>query len=145
MKIGNKDIPWLETPVLVCSEAIDKSLNPDDDIKRELNFYNFTMENAVKAIIKLKELKESINRPGDFFAEMIKSDFQMQAIRKQIVMEQQRIKKFEQKKNKIQNVKFAKAMKDNVSKDKADFKRKTKEGLDSWKKRKYFFTPPTPF
>jgi rRNA-processing protein EBP2 len=131
-----KDVPWIETMDLVSDSAVDKNLNVDDDVRRELIFYNITLSNAVKGIIKLKENGEKLNRPGDFFAEMIKGDNQMQKIKKQIVTEQQRIKKYEEKKNKLQNVKFSKAMKDNQSKVKADFKRKTKEGVEAWKQRK---------
>lgn len=131
-----KDVPWIETMDLVSDSAVDKNLNVDDDVRRELIFYNITLSNAVKGIIKLKENGEKLNRPGDFFAEMIKGDNQMQKIKKQIVTEQQRIKKYEEKKNKLQNVKFSKAMKDNQSKVKADLKRKTKEGVEAWKQRK---------
>lgn len=134
-----KDIPWIETMDLTADQAIDKNLNVDDDIKRELIFYNLTLANTIKGIVKLKENGEKLNRPGDFFAEMVKSDNQMQNIKKQIIQEQQRIKKFEEKKNKIQNIKFAKAMKDSQHKQKADFKKKTREGIESWKQRKFIF------
>ena len=133
----SKDVSWMETLDLTSDLSVDKNLNVDDDIKRELIFYNLTLSNSVKGIVKLRENGEKLNRPGDFFAEMVKSDGQMGKIKKQIVTEQQRIKKFEEKKNKIQNVKFARAMKDDQNKKKADFKRKTKEGLESWKQRKF--------
>lgn len=131
----SKEVSWLETMDLISDSPVDKNLNVDDDIRRELIFYNLTLQNAVRGIIKLKEHGEKLNRPGDFFAEMIKGDNQMEKIKKQIVSEQQRIKKFEEKKNKIQNVKFAKAMKDSQNKSKAEFKRKTKEGVEAWKQR----------
>jgi rRNA-processing protein EBP2 len=131
----NKDIPWIETMDLVADSSVDPNLNMDDDIKRELIFYNLTLQNAVRGIIKLKEQGEKLNRPGDFFAEMVKSDNQMERIKKQIITEQQRIKKFEEKKNKIQNIKFAKAMKDSQQKQKSDYKKKTKEAIEGWKKR----------
>jgi len=137
--LKSKEVPWIETLDLSADQAVDKNLNVDDDIKRELIFYNLTLNNSVKGIVKLRENGEKLNRPGDFFAEMVKSDGQMGKIKKQIVSEQQRIKKFEEKKNKIQNVKFAKAMKDDQSKKKADFKRKTKEGLESWKQRNFIY------
>jgi rRNA-processing protein EBP2 len=131
----NKDIPWIETMDLVSDSTVDSNLNIDDDIKREVIFYNLTLQNAVRGIIKLKEQGEKLNRPGDFFAEMVKSDNQMGRIKKQIITEQQRIKKFEEKKNKIQNIKFAKAMKDSQQKQKSDYKKKTKEAIEGWKKR----------
>jgi hypothetical protein len=41
---------------------------------------------------------------------MIKSDNQMVKVKKTIINEQQRIKKFEEKKQKLHNIKFAKAV-----------------------------------
>jgi hypothetical protein len=41
---------------------------------------------------------------------MIKSDKQMDNIKAKLITEQVRIKKFEEKKQKLQNVKFAKAV-----------------------------------
>jgi len=101
---------WLETMTNSGTMEIPEDLDVEDDIKRELLFYNITHKNAIQGILKLKEFHEKINRPGDFFAEMLKSDDQMMKIRRKIVTEQQRIKKFEDKKQKLQNIKFAKAV-----------------------------------
>ena len=105
-----KSPTWLETMTLSGNIQIPEDFDPDDDIKRELIFYNITHKNSVQGILKLKALHEKLNRPGDFFAEMLKSDYQMTKIRKKIVNEQQTIKKFEDKKQKMQNVKFARAV-----------------------------------
>lgn len=101
---------WTEALEVTGKKSIDPSLNVDDDIKRELMFYNISQQNAVIGINKLKEHKEKLNRPEDFFAEMLKSDHQMERVKKVIIKEQQGIKKFEQRKQKLQNVKFAKAV-----------------------------------
>jgi rRNA-processing protein EBP2 len=105
-----KDVNWLETMDITSDQAISPELNVDDDIRRELIFYNISLKNAAKGINKLKEKNQKLNRPDDFFAEMVKSDVQMGKIKKQIVTEQIRIKKFEEKKQKMQNIKFAKAV-----------------------------------
>ena len=105
-----KNPNWLEKMDIVGEQKVPEEFNIDDDIKRELIFYNISHQNTIKGILKLKECNEKLNRPGDFFAEMLKSDYQMQKIRKKVVSEQQRIKKFEEKKQKMQNVKFAKAV-----------------------------------
>jgi len=105
-----KNPTWIETMSLTGNIEIPEDLDVDDDIKRELIFYNITHKNSIQGIINLKEAHEKLNRPGDFFAEMLKSDDQMMKIRKKIVTEQQRIKKFEDKKQKLQNIKFAKAV-----------------------------------
>ena len=128
-----KKVSWLENLTIISDDEIVQNLNPDDDIKRELLFYNLAKQNAINGLIKLKKLGEKINRPDDYFVEMLKSDEQMANVKKQIIKEQQFIKKFEQKKQKLQNIKFAKSMKDYQNKMKSSFKRKTAEGIEKWK------------
>ena len=118
----------------ISESTIPPNLNPDDDIKRELIFYNIAKENAIKGMIQLKQLGEKINRPDDYFVEMLKSDEQMLKVKKQIINEQQYIKKFEAKKQKMQNIKFAKSIKDFQNKEKSSFKRQTLQGVENWKK-----------
>ena len=130
----NKKIDWLEFPVEISQSSIPQNINPDDDIKRELIFYNIAKENAIQGMIKLKQLGEKINRPDDYFVEMLKSDEQMMKVKKQIINEQQYIKKFEAKKQKMQNIKFAKSIKDFQNKEKSSFKRQTLQGVENWKK-----------
>ena len=130
----NKKIDWLEFPVNISQSSIPENLNPDDDIKRELIFYNIAKENAIQGMIQLKKLGEKINRPDDYFVEMLKSDEQMLKVKKQIINEQQYIKKFEAKKQKMQNIKFAKSIKDFQNKEKSSFKRQTLQGVEKWKK-----------
>ena len=129
-----KKITWLEFPTEVSTTEIPEYLNPDDDIKRELVFYNIAKENAIKGLIELKKLGEKLNRPDDYFVEMLKSDEQMMKVKKLIINEQQYIKKFEAKKQKMQNIKFAKSMKDFQNKERSSFKRQTLEGVEKWKK-----------
>ena len=129
-----KKITWLEFPVETSTTEIPEYLNPDDDIKRELFFYNIAKENAIKGMIQLKKIGEKLNRPDDYFVEMLKSDEQMMKIKKQIINEQQYIKRFEAKKQKMQNIKFAKSMKDHQNKERSTFKRQTMEGVENWKK-----------
>ena len=130
----NKKIDFLEFPINISQSEIPPNLNPDDDIKRELIFYNIAKENAIQGMIQLKKLGEKINRPDDYFVEMLKSDEQMVKVKKQIINEQQYIKKFEAKKQKMQNIKFAKSIKDFQNKEKSSFKRQTLQGVEKWKK-----------
>ena len=58
----------------------------------------------------------------------------MVKVKKQIINEQQYIKKFEAKKQKMQNIKFAKSMKDFQNKERSKFKRQTLQGVENWKK-----------
>jgi len=73
---------WIETLTLTAKEGIDQILNIDDDIRRELVFYNLSLLNAKDGINKLIVNKAKINRPDDFFAEMLKDDRTMEKIKK---------------------------------------------------------------
>ena len=85
--------------------------------------------------MKLKENNQKINRPDDFFAEMLKDDKTMEKIKKKIIDETTYIQKFEERQQKQQNIKFSKSIKDFKNKEKTNFKKNTKEGLENWKTR----------
>ena len=55
-KKGANPNSWLETLTLTHDNAIDPNLNIDDDIRRELVFYNITNNNVMKGIEKLREV-----------------------------------------------------------------------------------------
>ena len=89
-----KKVSWLENLTIISDDEIVQNLNPDDNIKRELLFFqNLEKQNPINGLIKLKKLGEKINRPEDYFVEMLKSDEQMANVKKQIIEEQQFIKK----------------------------------------------------
>ena len=50
-----KKVSWLENLTIISDEEIDQNLNPDDDIKRELFFYNLAIKNVINNLIKLKK------------------------------------------------------------------------------------------
>ena len=52
-----------------------------------------------------------IERPDDFFAEMVKSDEHMKKIKGRLLKQRHKIEKFEEKKSKNENKKFHKALK----------------------------------
>lgn len=54
-----KDIPWIETMEITADQAIDKNLNVDDDIKRELIFYNLTLKTPSKELLNSKKIEKS--------------------------------------------------------------------------------------
>jgi rRNA-processing protein EBP2 len=57
------------------------SLQINDDIKREIAFYNNTRENVMKGMQILVQAKIPISRPDDFFAEMLKDDAHMAKVK----------------------------------------------------------------
>jgi rRNA-processing protein EBP2 len=56
-------------------------LEINEDIKREITFYNQTREDVVKGMKFLIQSNTPISRPDDFFAEMLKSDEHMAKVK----------------------------------------------------------------
>tara|TARA_B110000305_G_scaffold224968_1_gene271037 strand:+ start:733 stop:1155 length:423 start_codon:yes stop_codon:yes gene_type:complete len=88
-----------------------RALEINDDIKREMAFYNLTRENVMGAMRILVQAQVPISRPDDFLAEMLKKDEHMAKVKSQLLKQQHKIQKFEEKKSKQENKKFHKAIK----------------------------------
>ena len=76
-----------------------------------------------------------ISRPDDFFAEMLKTDQHMADVKSRILRQQVKIKSFEEKKQRADNKKFHKAIKDFKMKAKHAEKRENLEQIQKLKKR----------
>uniref|UniRef100_A0A8D0GRK3 EBNA1 binding protein 2 n=1 Tax=Sphenodon punctatus TaxID=8508 RepID=A0A8D0GRK3_SPHPU len=57
-------------------------VDPDDDFQREMSFYRQAQAAVLEALPQLHHLKVPTRRPDDYFAEMAKSDQQMQKVRR---------------------------------------------------------------
>ena len=88
-----------------------KQLQINNDIKREVAFYNITRENVQKAMRFCVQANVPIERPDDFLAEMVKTDEHMKKVKANLLKQQNKIQKFEEKKSKQENKKFHKAIK----------------------------------
>jgi len=64
-----------EKPVEIAEGA--KALQINDDIKREMTFYNLTREDVMKGMQILIQTKVPLSRPDDYLAEMLKTDVHM--------------------------------------------------------------------
>ncbi|KAM4641455.1 putative rRNA-processing protein EBP2 [Discoglossus pictus] len=98
-----KDLSWVErldvteAPVPAqngeaAPPAQTSDVNADDDFQREMCFYRQGQAAVLFALPRLQRLKVATRRPEDYFAEMAKSDQQMQKVRhklqtKQVAME----------------------------------------------------------
>ncbi|KAL1022802.1 hypothetical protein UPYG_G00032520 [Umbra pygmaea] len=115
-------LPWVERLDIVNLPADDiaaksegrpdnkasEDLNPDDDFQREMFFYRQAQAAVLEAMPRLKQLKIATKRPEDYFAEMAKSDQQMQKIRKKLIMKQSIIEKREKAKTLREQRKYSK-------------------------------------
>ena len=108
---------------------ISSELQVKDDIKREVAIYNVTRENVMKGMQFLIQSKVPISRPDDFFAEMLKSDQHMSNVKSRLLKQQVKIKTFEEKKQRAENKKFHKAIKEFKMKAKHSEKRENLEQI----------------
>jgi len=118
-------IPFTEHMTINGAEQVNvpDSLEVQDDIKREIAFYNATRANVMKGMHFLVQSSVPISRPDDFLAEMLKTDGHMQQVKSRLLKQQVKIKSFEEKKQRDENKKFHKALKDFKMKAKHQEKR----------------------
>jgi rRNA-processing protein EBP2 len=75
--------PFSEHNSLVSKEPIEVP-DPNDDLNRELAFYKVCQAAASEARSLLKKEGVPFTRPGDYFAEMVKTDEHMSKIKKKL-------------------------------------------------------------
>ncbi|CAL9695547.1 unnamed protein product [Knipowitschia caucasica] len=117
-----RDLPWVERLDLTNLPAEDplakvegqekkesnKEINADDDFEREMFFYRQAQATVLQALPLLHKHGISTKRPDDYFAEMAKSDQQMQKIRKKLIEKQTIIERSEKAKQLREQRKFGK-------------------------------------
>jgi rRNA-processing protein EBP2 len=83
-------IPFTEHMTVTSSNplVVPEGLAINDDLKREISFYNMTRENVKKGMEILIQAKVPISRPDDFFAEMLKTDEHMAKIKSRLIQQQ---------------------------------------------------------
>uniref|UniRef100_A0A3Q1HFQ0 EBNA1 binding protein 2 n=1 Tax=Acanthochromis polyacanthus TaxID=80966 RepID=A0A3Q1HFQ0_9TELE len=117
-----KNLPWVERLDLtnlpaedILSKAEGKvpalangEVNADDDFQREMFFYRQAQATVLQALPLLNKHGIATKRPDDYFAEMAKSDQQMQKIRKKLISKQLSLEKSEKAKKLREQRKFGK-------------------------------------
>ena len=113
--------------------------NENDDLEREMLFYNHSLKSVDVGRAKLKQLNIPFRRPNDFFCENVKSDAHMIRIKDRLLLEEKKMEAVEKRKNREQNRKYnkqvsalkeqekAKIRKRNV-KDVSEFNEDSKDG-----------------
>ncbi|XP_075472169.1 putative rRNA-processing protein EBP2 [Ascaphus truei] len=107
-----KDLPWLErldvtaAPVSQAEgqngETVqnmqNSNINAEDDFQREMCFYRQAQAAVLFALPRLHQMKVATKRPDDYFAEMAKTDQQMQKVRHKLQVKQSAMEKSEKAK-----------------------------------------------
>ncbi|XP_069794828.1 probable rRNA-processing protein EBP2 [Narcine bancroftii] len=81
-----------------CLGQETSDIDPGDDFQREMCFYQQAQATALEALPRLHQQKIATKRPSDYFAEMAKSDQQMQKVREKMISKQTSLEKSEKAK-----------------------------------------------
>lgn len=101
------DDTWLESLVVTSAEPLACE-NPDDDLKRELAFYNQALAAVRVAQGRFERMGVPHARPDDYFAEMLKSDRHMTKVKQRMIQEQTEMQAAEERRKQRANKKFGK-------------------------------------
>lgn len=107
-----KRLKWPET-FLVASE-LPKDIDAADDLAREDAFYDATLEAVKDAAAMLKKHKIPIQRPGDYYTEMLKTDVHMRKVREKMILETQKVDASDRARKQRQNKKFGKQIQQQI-------------------------------
>eukprot|EP00069_Balaena_mysticetus_P014787 bmy_22395T0 len=91
-------VPGIRGPQATSQNTDQKAVDPEDDFQREMNFYCQAQAAVLAVLPRLRQLKVPTKRPTDYFAEMAKSDQQMQKIRQKLQAKQAAMEKSEKAK-----------------------------------------------
>jgi rRNA-processing protein EBP2 len=94
-----------------------------------------TRENVKKGMEILIQAKVPISRPDDFFAEMLKTDQHMAKVKSRLLQQQHKIQDFEERKQRMENKKFHKAIKAYKQTEKHKEKRQNVEQINKFKQQ----------
>ena len=136
------NLSWFETlSISTAPNKSNKNLNPNklknNDIKREIHFYQQTLSSVQTALKRIKsEIPNGdklIQRPNDFYAEMIKTDDHMKKIKGRILWEQKKIGIVENRKKNKRLKKYHKQLMSNKIAENAKKIKSEAEALEEWK------------
>jgi rRNA-processing protein EBP2 len=129
----NSNTAFSEHNSLVSTEPIDVP-DPNDDLARELAFYKVCQAAATTARGLLKKEGVPFTRPGDYFAEMVKTDEHMDKIKKKLYDEAAAKKAAAEARKQRDLKKFGKQVQVAKLQQRAKEKRETLEKINALKK-----------
>lgn len=114
--------------------------DPNDDLTRELEFYKACQDAAVTARGLLKKEGIPFSRPGDYFAEMVKTDEHMEKIKKKLYDEAAAKKASAEAKRQRDLKKFGKQVQVSKLQQRQKEKRETLDKIDTLKKSAFYIS-----
>ncbi|KAJ2657059.1 RRNA processing protein [Coemansia sp. RSA 1200] len=133
-EISQKNLDWVQRCDITSMSPLVVE-NTEDDLDRELKFYQQALEAVTRAKSNIKEAGIPFSRPDDYFAEMVKSDSQMARIRQKLLDQQKSIQNSEEAKKQRQLRKYGKQIQQEKIKEREDKKKAALDKIAAVKKR----------
>eukprot|EP00879_Flechtneria_rotunda_P012238 GHRR01012780.1.p1 GENE.GHRR01012780.1~~GHRR01012780.1.p1 ORF type:complete len:278 (+),score=128.67 GHRR01012780.1:234-1067(+) len=127
--------PWEESLVITAA-APTQVTDVDDDLERELAFYNQALSATVEAIGRFQAAGTAWLRPPDYYAEMVKSDEQMAKIKDRLMYEQQQIDQAAERRKAREQKAYAKRVQAEKQKERAQEKKRQIQQVQQLRKQR---------
>mmetsp|Transcript_7328 Transcript_7328/g.14992 ORF Transcript_7328/g.14992 Transcript_7328/m.14992 type:complete len:372 (-) Transcript_7328:1706-2821(-) len=127
-------IPWDGEAAVLDGEVV--AVN--DDLKREEAFVRTATVAAAKGLKMLRDLEgvSSFRRPGDYFAEMVKSDDHMKRVKEKIIYERERIAAAEQRRKQRVGKKESKRVQVEKEQTRRQEAKREVRAVETWRKER---------
>ncbi|KAF5838951.1 eukaryotic rRNA processing [Dunaliella salina] len=129
------NVPWEETLALTHEDPYEVE-NVDDDMARELAFYNQALAAAQEAIRRFDASQTPWLRPPDYYAEMVKSDQHMAKVKEQLMFEQRSIEQAEERRKQREQKQYSKQVQAEKQKERNAAKKKQIESVTNMRKQR---------
>ncbi|KAL0482954.1 rRNA-processing protein [Acrasis kona] len=126
-------LPWVHTLNLTSSKNLEVK-NIEDDMERELAFYEQALLTAKEACHRLKELGIPTVRPDDYFAEMVKTDDHMLKVKDKMLYSKKLLEDRESRRRLREQKKLGKQMQITRIKEKLEEKKASLDAVKYWRK-----------
>lgn len=131
--------PWLESLLCTSAETRDDALDAEaveDDLARELFFYNQALSAAKEGIAKLERAGKAWRRPDDFLSDMVKSDEHMRRVKDKLLHEKKVSEDQEARRKQREAKKYAKQVQAEKLKERAQTKSRDVQAIKDWRKQR---------
>ncbi|EYU41634.1 hypothetical protein ABFS82_10G040100 [Erythranthe guttata] len=129
-----ENIDWIHK--LSFNIVQEQPVDVNDDLTRELAFYNQALEGAKQAFTKFQEKGLPFLRPADYYAEMVKSDTHMEKIKGRLLAEKKRTEEADERRKSRENKKLAKEVQVQKQRERAKQKKDDIESVKTWRKQR---------
>ncbi|KAL3628554.1 hypothetical protein CASFOL_027600 [Castilleja foliolosa] len=130
------DITWPENTDWIHKLSVDvdhdQSIDVNDDLNRELVFFNQALEGARHALEKFQSMGLPFLRPSDYHAAMLKPDTHMENVKGHLLVEKKKAEEADERRKSRENEKLAKEKQMERTKQKKD----DVESVKKWRKQR---------